>query len=97
MGKVLKGIKTIVGVGGAIANMTTSNPADITPSQYAKLQSSTEIARAGESRQTGGSAEKYSAYRQLVLPTDNRCGDSRPEKAGVKHSHPKSILLDHRR
>ena len=26
MGKVLKGIKTIVGVGGAIANMTTSNP-----------------------------------------------------------------------
>lgn len=44
MGKVLKGIKTIVGVGGAIANMTTSNPADITPSQYAKLQSSTEIA-----------------------------------------------------
>ena len=64
MGKVLKGIKTIVGVGGAIANMTTSNPSDITPSQYAKLQSSTEIAERAR-------ADKLEAQRKNTPPTAN--------------------------
>lgn len=64
MGKVLKGIKTIVGVGGAIANMTTSNPADITPSQYAKLQNSTEIAERART-------DKLEAQRKNTPPTAN--------------------------
>ena len=63
MVKVLKVIKTIVGVGGAIANMTT-NPADITPSHYAKLQSSTEIAERAR-------ADKLEAQRKNTPPTAN--------------------------